>query len=99
MLIGAHKSGYGLRIRSLTPGCFPLVRRRYLLSVTLLCRVNRLGFGPQVRRSITCALLGSHRKCVFEETGFVRDLLAIPSLIVNAKGRHSSRTSWCNPAR
>jgi hypothetical protein len=76
---------------SLTPGLLPLVNSTPKVAAKLRATlqsprfVNRLGSGLQVRRSVTCTMLGSHCKCVFEEIGFVRELWAIPSLIVNTK--------------
>src|SRR6478609_4876198 len=71
------------------------------LRATLLqspCRLNRLCFGFQVLRSVPCALPGSHRKRVFQEIRFVSKLLAIPSLIVTAKGSQCI-VSWLGSQR
>src|SRR6476620_8381213 len=71
--------------RALTPALVSLVSLRATL-LQRSCLLNRLGFGFQVLRGVPCALLGSHRKRVFQEISFVSELLAIPSLIVTAKG-------------
>jgi hypothetical protein len=42
----------------------------------------------QVRHLVPCALLGCHRERVFEEIGFVRELLAISMMIVHTKRCH-----------
>ena len=50
------------------------------------CLLGGLCFGLQMRHVVSCTLLESHRKRIFEEIGFVRELLTIPGLIVNTQG-------------